>query len=276
MEVHHPILVATDLSARSDRSVDRASLLADRAKVHLFVCHVVESGSPLADDPALAAAAVQAVLPDTAADVEILVKEGSAPDVILEQAIHNDCGLIITGVARYNQLGDYFVGTAVDRIIREAEAPVLVVKQRPRSDYSTIVVATDFSSCSRHALVTAGALFPSAAVHLVHAFHVPFEGFLSVEQNEAAFQAEAQEEFDSFLDDAAIPPSLRQKLTPHLRYGETQSVVQKVAHELAADLVVLGTHGRSGFSKAVFGSMAESVLQCVTSDTMVIREPTGG
>lgn len=276
VETHQSILVATDLSARSDRAVDRAALLAERAKVRLFICHVVEPGSKLTNDHGLAKAAVQAVVPDTPADIEILVKEGSAPEVILEQAQQNDCGLILTGVARYNQLGDYFIGTAVDRIIREAAAPVLVVNQRPRSDYRMIMVATDFSTCSRHALVTAGTLFPTAAIHLVHAFHVPFEGFLSVEENEPAFRAEVQGEFDSFLGDAAIPPGLRERLTSHLRYGETQSVVQTVAHELGADLVVLGTHGRSGFSKAVFGSMAESVLNCATSDTMIIREPTGG
>jgi nucleotide-binding universal stress UspA family protein len=201
-------------------------------------------------------------------------KEGLAPDVVLEQAKQNDCGLIIIGVARYNQLGDYFVGTAVDRIIREATAPVLVVKQRPRFDYGTIVVATDFSACSRHALVMAGAFFPAAAIHLVHAFYVPFEGILSVEQNEAAFRAEAQGEYDDFLTDASLPPAVRQRLTTHLRYGETQSVLMKIADELGADLVVLGTHGRSGFSKAVFGSIAEAVLRSVTPDTMVIRELT--
>lgn len=274
MEIRHPILVATDLSVRSDRAIDRASLLAASAKVRLFVCHVVESGSRLAGDATLAAAAVQAVLPDTTADIEILVKDGSAPEVILQQAILNDCGLIITGVARHSEFGDHFIGTTVDRIIRHANVPVLVVKQRPRSEYRTIVAATDFSSCSRHALVAEGSLFPRAKIHLVHAFHVPFEGLLSVEENQAAFQTEAQEEFGGFLGHSAISPELRQRLTTHLRYGETQSVVQEVAQEVGAELVVLGTHGRSGFTKAVFGSMAESVLQHVASDTMVIREPS--
>lgn len=273
MDIHRPILVATDLSARSDRAVDRASLLAEEAKMRLFVCHVIESGSRLADDPILAAAAVRAVLPDPTADIEILVKEGSAPEVILEQAIQNDCGLIITGVARYNQLGDYFIGTAVDRIIREARVPILVVKQRPRSVYRTILAATDFSSCSRHALLAAANFFPKAAIHLVHAFHVPFEGFLNVEQNQAAFQSEAEEEFDRFLRDSAIASELAQRLTTYVRYGETQAVVQELAREVDADLVALGTHGRSGFSKAVFGSMAEALLQCVKADTMVVREP---
>lgn len=87
----------------------------------------------------------------------------------------------------------------------EATTPVLVVKQRPRSGYSTIVVATDFSSCSRRALATAGALFPAVPIHLVHAFHVPFEGILRVEHNEAECRTEAQGDFDGFWSDASFP-----------------------------------------------------------------------
>ncbi len=96
MKQNHPILVATDLSARTDRAVDRATMLASEASVHLIVCHVVESGSRLAGNAALANAAVEAVLPETEADIEILIMEGSAPSVILEQAKQNDCGLIIS------------------------------------------------------------------------------------------------------------------------------------------------------------------------------------
>ncbi len=273
MSITRPILVATDLSARSDRAVDRAFYLAKRSNVPLLVCHVVESGSRLEGDADLAVAAVRSVLPDPMADVEILVCDGSAPEVLLEQAIEHDCGLIVTGVARYNHPGDFFIGTAVDRIVREAASPVLVVKQRSRTDYRTILAATDFSTCSRHALLTAARLFPSADIHLVHAFHVPFEGFLSVDQNLEEFRSQAQEEFDAFLRDAAIAAEVRERISPHLRYGETQGVVQQLVHEVRTDLVVLGTHGRSGISKAFFGSMAEALLRCVQSDTMVVREP---
>ncbi|WP_188772358.1 universal stress protein [Novosphingobium endophyticum] len=37
-------------------------------------------------------------------------------------------------------------------------------------------------------------------------------------------------------------------------------MINAITHKLGADLVVLCTHGRSGFSKAVFGSMVEAVL----------------
>tara|TARA_R110000782_G_scaffold117364_4_gene207746 strand:- start:56768 stop:57472 length:705 start_codon:yes stop_codon:yes gene_type:complete len=234
----------------------------------------MEVESRLAGKPEMAAAAVRDVLPDPDSQAKILVAKGSAPETIIRQAVENDCQLIIAGVARFNHLGDFFIGTAVERIIRESAQPVLIVKQRPRTNYRSVLATTDFSTCSRHALLTAANMFPDAEIHLVHAFHVPFEGLLSVKENLEAVQTEANSELDVFLSDLAIPPAVRQRLKTHLTYGETANVVQQVADDVGADLLVSGTHGRSGFSKAVFGSMAESLLRCARIDTMVVREPT--
>jgi len=272
MNDNRPILVATDLSARTDRAVDRATLLGKVWGAPLLVSHVVEVDSRLAGKLDTAAAAVRDVLPDPASPAEVLIAEGSVPETIVKQAIENDCQLIVTGVARFNHIGDFFIGTAVDRVIRDAVTPVLIVKQRPRTEYRTVVATTDYSTCSRHALLTAANMFPDAEMHIAHAFHVPFEGFLSVKENLEAFQAEAQAELDAFVSSPSLPPAVRARLKCHLRYGETATVVQQVADEVAADILVAGTHGRSGFSKAAFGSMAEALVRCALIDTMIIRE----
>jgi len=273
MADRRPILIATDLSARTDRALDRACSLASLWDVPLLVCHVLEAEGPSAETHDLVAAEVAATLPEVAPNTEIIVQEGSAPAVILRLASERDCQLIVTGVARFNQLGDFFIGTAVDRIIREATSAVLVVRQRPRAEYRSILATTDFSTCSRDALVRAATMFPDAAIHVVHAFHVPFEGLLSVEENLEEFRSEAEGEFETFMNDAAIPPSITKRCTTHLVYGETATVVQQVAKEAGTDLLVFGTHGRSGFSKAVFGSVAEALLRCAQIDTLVVREP---
>lgn len=268
-----PIMVATDLRPQSDRAIDRAILIANVWDTRLIVFHVVEEGSRLASTPDLADAAVRSVLPDPAAAVEIQIADGAAPARIVEAAAQKNCSLIVTGVARFNSLGDSFIGTAVERVVRKAAQPVLVVKQRPRANYSKIVAATDFSPCSRYALLTAARMFPGAEIHLLHAFHVAYEGFVNVEDNVDAVRSEVQSEFDDFLNDAAIPSEVRRRVTSHLEYGDTQGVACQLVDKLEADLVVLGTHGRSGFSKAVFGSIAELLLRSVPVDTLVVREP---
>lgn len=269
-----PILVATDLSARSDRAVDRATSLAQQWGVRLIVLHVIEPGSRMKAGSEDEEKFIRSSLSDPSADVDIVPAIGSAPKMIVEAAAKADCGLIVTGVARFNHVGDYFIGTAVDHVIRHATMPVLVVKQRPHRPYRSILVATDYSSCSRQALLTAAALFPNAELHLIHAYHAPYEGLILSDDVRQDVTRDAQADLDAFVQDAALPDTVRARITASLGYGETHTVVWNAANNTGANLVVFGTHGRSGFIPAVFGSMAEELLRCIPQDTLMVREST--
>ncbi len=271
LDDHRPVLVATDLSARSDRAVDRAVCLSSSWGKRLILLHAVERGSRLEAQPDLAEKAMRSVLPDPAADVDVMAVAGAAPVTIAQIASRNDCALIVTGVARYNHVGDFLTGTAVDHIVRHASTPVLVVKQRCHGAYSTIVVATDFSSCSRKALLLAARSFPDAMLYLTHAFHVPYEGLLKSEETRAEITAQAQEEMTAFLNAPDVPDDVRARVVPRLAYGETTSAIMQMVREVQADLLVLGTHGRSGFFQAMIGSMAQSLLRNVPADTLMVR-----
>lgn len=271
MTFDQPILVATDLSARSDRAVDRALALAKSADVRLIVLHAIEAGSRMEKEPALADRVIRASLAEPGAAVSVVPAIGPAPSVIAEAARSGQCGLIVTGVARFNQLGDYLIGTAVDHVVRHADAPVLVVKQRPHGAYRRILVPTDFSACSRAALLGAARLFPDAAIDVVHAFHVPYSGFLKSDGVREEMEEEAREAMDRFLAEPPLDASIRTRITPHLVLGETQTVARTKAEELGADLVAVGTHGRSGFVPAVMGSLAEALLRSLPQDTLMVR-----
>src|SRR3546814_17395754 len=100
------------------------------------------------------------------------------PKVLAQIAAERGSDLIVTGVARYNGIGDYLLGTAVDHIVRNAHAPALVVRCRATGPYERVVVATDLSDCSRAALLFAASLFPGSALTVVHAFTVPYSPWL--------------------------------------------------------------------------------------------------
>jgi len=267
-----PVLVATDLSARSDRAVDRAAMLAQAWDVRLIVVHALEAGSHLENRLDLAEQSIRESLHDPDADVSILPAVGPAPSVIVDAATSADCALIVTGVARFNNVGDYFIGTAVDHVLRHSTVPVLVVKNRPRELYKTILIASDYSNCSRVALNAAARLFPNARLHLIHAFHVPYEGWLSSREVKDEVAAQAQAEQDKFISSLDFPEDIGHRISGHLGYGETPSVMLRAVTEIGADLVVLGTHGKSGFVRTVMGSMAEELLQIMPVDTLVVRE----
>lgn len=262
------VLLASDFTARSDRALGRAIQLAEEKQGKLVIAHVLEKGAKADEEDILHR--LRADLSEDATDAELIVRAGSAPKTLAAIAAERGSDLIVTGVARYNSIGDYFLGTAVDHIIRNAERPVLIVRRRPVTPYRRLVVATDLSDCSHAALLVAAALFPGAEITLVHAFHIPYEGWIKSADVKADIQAEAREELDAFL--AGIDPAVLAKLDARLVEGETGTVIVQELARTGADLLVLGTHGRSGFAHATIGSQAEGILPVVNADVLMVRE----
>ncbi|AYV48707.1 universal stress protein [Caulobacter flavus] len=258
------ILVATDLAPRSDRAVDRALELGREWNADVHVVHAIERDAPTT------ALDVRRVLPDPGAKASVSLPYGPAPKAITDTARERGVDLLVTGVARYNDLGDYLLGTAVDHVVREAPCPVLVVKQRAHGPYQRLLIATDFSKGARAALLGAAALFPDARLHLVHAYHVPFESRIKSDDVRDIARSEAQGKLDALLAD--LPEDLRARIEPHLAAGEPGAVLDQVARDVWPDLVVIGARGISGLVQAALGSVASTLLQRIPVDTLVIKE----
>ena len=266
----HQILVATDLSARSDRAVDRALSLAKTLGTKPTVCHVVAPDSAHALDQGKLREMVRSVLPDPDADIDIVLPSGSAPETIPKVADELNPLYIVMGVVRYNSVGDYFLGTAVDHVVRRAKVPVLIVKHRPHKPYRRILCAVDFSAHSAKALQTALRLFPQAKVIAIHAYHVPFESWNKADYVREEVAATALKDFEAFLMDLPISDKERERLDYRTGYGDVGSVLKNEMDNEEIDLVVFGTHGMGGFRQATLGSVASSLVQWVVPDTLVV------
>ncbi len=262
------ILLASDFTARSDRALDRALRLAHASGGKLVIAHVLEKG---VDQDHGAVERLRADLPKEAQGAELVIQTGSAPKVLAQIAAERESDLIVTGVARYNSIGDYVLGTAVDHIVRNADAPVLVVRGGATGHYARMVVATDLSDCSRAALLAAARLFPDTAITLVHAFHVPYEGWLKSDVVRQDVRAEVQGELDAFMAHVDVAP-LKPRIKALIDEGGTSSVVLHQLEHDRADLLVLGTHGRSGFVHAAIGSQAAALLAAADIDVLMVRE----
>ena len=216
---HKPVLIATDLSARCDRPLDRAWMLAMEWKVKLYILHVTDPNKMegLGINEEDIEAQIRTELPKGRVDVEILTAAGQVADTIAEIATQKDCGLIVTGVARYDSVGDIFLGNPVDQLVQYAEQPVLIVKQKPIRSYNNIVIATDFSDGSLFALNTAAELFPDNNLHLVHAYHEPYESWLKSEGFKLDIKSEEQTLMDRFLAKPGIDEAIFNGLMRRLK-----------------------------------------------------------
>jgi len=264
------VLVATDLTARSDRPLDRAARLADQIGGAVIVAHVVEGpGFDREQDEAILRA-VRASLPPALTEAAVVFDHGAAPKVLAEMAANEKAAVIVTGTGRYNGLSDFFLGTAVDHLVRHADQPVLVVKRRASGPYRSILLATDYSDGALQAFQTALRLFPDADFEVVNAYSVPFETRApSAEITEAA-RDEAEADMAAFVARAA-PPRPNAVRTLVLK-GDAETVIAQRVIKDAPDLVVIGSHGRSGWVQATLGSEASNLLKRLPSDVLVVRQ----
>lgn len=267
------IILASDLTARSDRATDRACLLAREWAAPLLLVHVVEGDWSDETVEARAADALGTILDSEAALAEIVVRRGDVQREILKLAEERAAALIVTGVARFNNVSDFFLGTAVDHLVRHAPMPVLVVKRRVRLPYRQLLVATDFSSCSQRALRAAVELFPEAELTLWHNCHAAYEAWLDKDATAAEARLEAEEQMQRFLADADIADDVRRGIKSVISTDELQRSGEHQLREGGFDLLVLGTHGRSGFAHATIGSRAAELLNNVSSDVLMVRGP---
>ena len=283
------ILLATDLSARCDRALDRAASLAHVWRAQLVALHVLERDLDFDDslldrrlpswrEPAAALQAAEEQLrhdiPQAAVNVEVLVEPGDPTEVILKTARARECRLIVTGIARDETLGRFGLGNTVDRLLRRSCIPVLVVKDRPRSPYAHIVVATDFSDSARHALQTALGFFPDHKLSVFHAFETPRGGLTTAagsydEDSRNAALAECA----TFLASIDIPDERRRGVGVLVQQGEPERLIRQCVREHGADLLVLGSQGRNILVDIFIGSTARDVLAAPPCDLLLVREP---
>jgi nucleotide-binding universal stress UspA family protein len=81
----------------------------------------------------------------------------------------------------------------------------------------------------------------------------------------------ARAEMDEFLKQARVPPGV--KVTPHLAHGEPAHAILELVASRRADLVVMSTHGRTGFRHFLMGSVAEKVVRLCSVPVLTVPPP---
>ncbi|MDX9952221.1 MAG: universal stress protein [Methylophilaceae bacterium] len=279
----HPakrVLLATDLSARCDRALDRAVQLAQQWQAQLVAVNVAESmqtpdmvlnwayGAE-EDNLLILRQQLREDMADAEVPVSIKVVKGEPAGSIVEAAGSEACELIVTGMARSEPFGRFILGTTVEKLVRLANQPVLVVRKRPHGPYRRILVATDFSRASSLALGTALKLFPGQSIVLFHAVKQNLVELASEKpqtlQVSPAFQALA----DEFHDAMGLSSEVRARITLHVEAGRLESALTQYVRLHSIDLVVIGSRGQSSLMAGLVGSSASKLLHWLPCDTMI-------
>ncbi len=141
-----------------------------------------------------------------------------------------------------------------------------------------ILVPHDFSDTANRALEYALDLATTlgASITVMHAYEVPIYGFpegpVLTAEMAGQIEAAARTALDAVAKRASRPGV---EVGSLLRQGAAWSEIQGAAKEAGADLIVIGSHGRRGLSRALLGSVAEKVVRTAPCPVLTVRDSPG-
>lgn len=288
------IIVGVDFTTNSKAAVRQAVRIAKWNRSRLRAVHVVDSlvlaavqdaavafngdvRSDLAEDARVGWKTFIADIPESES-LELIVEIGSPRPTLLRIAKQNEADLLVLGA---RGVSGGHIGTLASACVRKAECPVLLVQENHSGPFKSVVACVDFSETSKLALERAirTAAQDSAALHILHVFYGPWN---RPHYWEPAWpvKAEIKNEYT-----AGIDKKLREfceqfrheleflKAQYHVidHPGSHGAAITDFVKEGGADLVVLGTRGRTNLRDMIIGSTAERVVRDAPCSILAIR-----
>jgi len=303
MTLRH-ILCPFDFSEVSTHALEQAGVLARASGARLTVVHVFLSVMPTTGLDALDVATSQVIdaedlqelrdkvatacrpATDAGVDVRILVVGGSPVPVILDQARAGSADLIVMGTHGASGVQHLVLGSVTEKVLRRATCPVLTVPPRaagtPAAAFRRVLVAVDFSDCSRLAVKTAGTITEGsgAALTLLHVMEWPWhEPPVPGMEGMPGAQVEALLEYRRYLESSAAEGLKGMAATTlpgrdvatEVRFGKPYLELLDAARERQADLIVMGVRGRNPIDIGFFGSTANQLVRRATCPVLTVR-----
>ncbi|MCE4070984.1 universal stress protein [Pseudomonas sp. GD04087] len=278
------LMVATDLSGRSEKALHRAAALAKRYACPWTVLYVVDEDQPSA---LVEQEVTQVRMMLEARLVELTEMGGTCPKLLVERGDPNqkilaaaknlNCEMLVMGAHRKSVLRDIFVGTTVERVLRAGQLPVLVVNQPAGGQYRDLLIALDTSPASAHAVEVANdlGLLEGAVRRGVYAFSPLAKGMMQysgvseerIDEFVSSESRQAVEELKTFLHDQHLEERIDEQL---VAVGLPGNVLQRMVDKHRPDLLVMGTRGMGGIKRALIGSVADYALRELDCDILVV------
>jgi nucleotide-binding universal stress UspA family protein len=207
---------------------------------------------------------------------------GSAAEPLLDEAKAAGADLLVLGTNQKGTLARFWAGATVQPTVRLAQLPVLCVPATaahqpaapPRPQLRNILAATDFSDLGNRAVAYAYELARNGGtVTLCHVREraLPPAAYNYIDDRDALTEGQRREIEDRLR--ALIPPDLRGVSTSLsvIDGGHSDTAIVQESNRLGVDAICVGSHGRSGVTRALMGSVAESVARRAQRPVLIIR-----
>jgi len=206
-------------------------------------------------------------------DVQIETRSGVGAEAILECVDRVRPALVVLR-SRARRSAPWFFGSVSRRVLRHCPAPLLVLPPEDTEQrFASLLVPLDGSETSERVLplVARLARHAGATVTLCRFADGPHEFIESPDGGGPASHERLRSSLSRasrYLETEGVQPRVR------VGMGDPATEILRVAAEEGADLVAMTTYGRSGWTRWVFGSVADQVFSRCELPLLVVR--TGG
>lgn len=297
MDKARKILAAAGQFPQDDPVLARAAEMARAHRARLTVAHVVDrltAFDSMSTDleriqgqlRLMAREDIEAAVARQHLDLhetDIRIEAGSPAPRLIE--LSNEIGpdLVVMRAHQGDSIVAKIIGSTTDRMIRAAGVPVLVVKRPVTQAYQRVVVAADTTDESAAAVSFAAALFPSAALHLIHVVHISHQfeeamrragyGLASVAAHRDALIRNAKaymHDMSNRLADRSV------RTTTRVIVGDPAKSLARATRGPKVDLIVVGPGSTGLIQWALLGSVTRELLRMAACDVLVFRPAAPG
>jgi nucleotide-binding universal stress UspA family protein len=233
---------------------------------------------------------VAAILGEQPVSLCVVPGWGRSDTHLLQLAQSEQADLLVVGTHQRHGLNRFWLGSVSRSILHHASMSVAVVPLTATSEdalshipeIKRVLVATDFSELGNHAVPYAyAALRRGGRVRLIHVIP-PWElpgplvpHYLPKRLTKKQHQQLAADSLKKLRSSISPEAELR-GIATEVEVVEHRDVAKAICQEaerFSADVICLGSHGRSGLSKAALGSVAQKVMKECSRPLLVVRPP---
>jgi nucleotide-binding universal stress UspA family protein len=204
---------------------------------------------------------------------------GDPADTLVHFAQAHHADLVVLGSSGQSRLTKYILGGVANKVLRRTQQAVICVPSDRARPFTKVLMATDFSECSRAALEFAWKLTRvyDAAIEVLHvtsrAWNFPEDLSVGIPDDHQNWfellRREAEAEQKKFVG-AAVTAGVQVNGTV-VEAGSPAHTILDYAERSGADVIALGTHGRSGVARLMLGSVAEAVVHHAKVPVLTVR-----
>jgi len=291
----YKILVPTDFSDTARCALAHAINLARKFEGEIHLLHVAEIPTPAIPDLPLDIIDIveekgiadldelvnsfEMDLPEITRVVRAGIPSKPPADVVLEYAKDLQADVLVMGTHGRRGARRFLLGSVTEEVVRRSICPVLTIRKQKKvylmPSVHKILVPIDFSDASKKLVDLAAefALKLDAKLTLMHVVDIEFYPYYGltedpvrlIERNMIDIAMDKLNDTVEMLRDQGVRANWETDT------GRTVRVVNEYAERKEIDLILVGSHGRSGFDRLMLGSISEKVLRSAPCPVMIMN-----